>query len=83
MPEINPITVSRLTTGTMTATSSASTSPVTGSRLWGRLTLSGVYQHARGKRPGDDRKRDRQTDQNAEDRPKFHDRIVAVPLGPG
>ena len=46
------------------------------------LTLGRVHEHARGKAPGDDRKRDRQTDENTEDQPNVHDRIVVAPVGP-
>ena len=82
MPAIRPTRVSRVTTGTATATSSANASPVTGFDPTGGLTLGRVHEHARGKTPGDDRHRDRQTDENAKDQPSVHDRIVVSPVRP-
>ena len=82
MPAIRPTRVSRVTTGTAMATKSAITSVVTGFDPTAGLTLGRAHEHARGETPGDDRKRDRQTDENAKDQPRVHDRIVVSPVRP-
>ena len=82
MPAIRPTSVTRVTTGTATATSRANASPVTGFGPTAGLTLGRVHEYARGETPGDDRKRDRQTDENAKDQPRVHDRIVVSPVRP-
>ena len=79
MPAIRPTRVSRVTTGTAMATKSAITSVVTGFDPTAGLTLGRVHEHARGEATGDDRKRDRQADENAEDQPNVHDHIVPAP----